>query len=297
MIDLIASNSGLCRWMLFPASRYLIAATALFTALNICVKFLPHIPTSELVFFRGVISLVLCWYYARKNHLSIWGNNKKVLILRGIFGTTSLFALFYCLQRMPLAMAMVISNLAPLFTVLIAHYLLRERAFWVNWFLLMGAFVGVVLVKGLDPNVPWELAIIGIGGAFAAACAYTCVRILRNTDHPLIVIFYFPLISLPMMAGPMIYHWVTPNLSDIGIMILIGVLTQVAQYFMTVAYQLEKASKIMVFNYAGVLWAILFGGLLFGEMLSTVQFAGVILIFISILLSSIYERQQKSNVG
>jgi drug/metabolite transporter (DMT)-like permease len=277
-----------------PASRYLIAATALFTALNICVKYLPHIPASELVFFRGVISLFLCWHYARKKKVPILGNNKKVLVLRGLFGTTSLFILFYCLQRIPLAMATVLSNLAPLFTVLIAHYLLRERAIWLNWVLLFFAFVGVVLVKGWDPSIPWGLALFGVGGAVAAAGAYTCVRVLRTTDHPLVVIFYFPLVSIPLMAIPMFLQWVTPSWRDLWIMVLLGILTQVAQYYMTLAYQLEKASKVMVYNYAGVVWAMIFGALLFQEVFELPQYAGVLLIFVAIVASSYFERRQKT---
>ncbi len=277
--------------MLSPAVRYILIASLLFTVLNICVKYLPHIPATELVFFRGLVTFLISGGYLLKKKIPLLGNNRRVLLLRGFFGTVSLFALFFCLQRIPLAMASVLSNLAPLFTVLIAHLLLKERAQWMHAVLLAIAFAGVLLVKGWDPTVSWEMAGIGVVGAVAAACAYTSVRILRTTDHPMVVVFYFPFISIPMMIVPMWLEWVTPSARDALLILLIGVLTQAAQYFMTISYQLEKAAKIMVYNYAGVVWSIVFGAIVFREVFVDVQFLGVFLIFVAIVVSSLMERR------
>lgn len=282
--------------MLSPATRYILIATVLFTALNICVKYLPHIPTSELVFFRGFVTVFISGYFAYRHKVKLFGNRIQTLILRGVFGTASLFALFYCLQKMPLAMASVISNLAPLFTVLIAHYFLKERATWVNWILLVVAFLGVIFIKGWDPSVGWDLVVIGVIGAFMAACAYTCVRVLRTTEHPVIVIFYFQFISVPLMIVPMYLEWVTPSWQDWLMILLIGVITQFAQYYMTMSYQLEKAAKVMVYNYAGVIWSLVFGAVLFNEMFAGPQFLGVILIFVAILVSALYDRRTERRI-
>lgn len=287
--------------MLSSATRYILIATVLFTALNICVKYLPHIPASQLVFFRGLVTVFISAYYARKHKAALFGNKKRLLILRGFFGTTSLFALFYCLQRMPLAMATVISNLSPLFTVLIAHYFLKEKATWVNWLLLVVAFLGVLFVKGLDSGVRWDVAFIGIAGSFMAACAYTCVRMLRTSEHPMVVIFYFQFISIPLMIVPMVLEWVTPTWQDWLVILTIGILTQFAQYYMTMSYQMETAAKIMVYNYAGVIWSIACGAIFFNEIFAGPQFLGVVMIFLAIVCSSFYhyrkEQSQKMPSG
>jgi len=264
----------------------ILTATFLFTALNVCVKFLPHIPTSQIVWLRGMVSVVMCFIALKRLKISPWGVHKKLLITRGIFGTISLFCLFYCLQRMPIAMAMTLSNLAPLFTVILAHFILHERGHWLQSIFLLAAFGGVVLVKGWDPEVPWLLAGIGILGAFAAGCAYTSLRVLRNSDHPLVAIFYFPLVSIPLMAGPALSEWVQPSIPEILILFLIGVLTQFAQYFMTLAYQMEKAAKIMIYNYAGIVWALLVGWLFFNEKMEGPQLVGLLIIVASLLGSS-----------
>jgi drug/metabolite transporter (DMT)-like permease len=272
--------------MKFTAPLYLLSATLFFTALNICVKYLPHIPATELILFRGLISLVICYIAIKNMGISPWGRQKKLLLYRGLFGTISLLALFYGLQRMPLAMAMTISNLAPLFTVLLAHFWLGEKAHPLQFFLLLGAFVGVVLVKGVDLTIPWSLAAIGIGGAFFAACAYTCIRLMKDSDHAFVVIFYFPLVSIPITIVPTIQNWVTPTWSEAGLILLIGFFTQWAQYFMTKAYQLEKASKIMIYNYAAIVWALLVGVFYFHETLQLWQWFGFSVILFCLVASA-----------
>lgn len=183
-------------------------------------------------------------------------------------------------------MAMTLSNLAPLFTVFLAHFLLKERSHWLHAACLFGAFVGVILVKGADLNVPWSLALLGIGGAFSAACAYTCIRVLKESEHAFVIIFYFPLMSLPMTVLPTFKYWVTPSLKDGCLIVLIGFLTQWAQYFMTRAYQLEKAAKIMIYNYAAIVWALLVGYFFFDERLELWQWIGFLVILTCLVFSA-----------
>jgi drug/metabolite transporter (DMT)-like permease len=268
------------------AGLYLLFSTLLFTTLNILVKYLPGVPTSELVFFRGLVSLAICYAMLRRMGLSPWGNNKKLLIIRGFFGTISLFCMFYSLAHMPIAMAMTFSNMSPLFTVIIAHYFLKEKVHPLHVVFLIMAFAGVILVKGWDSSVPWSLALVGLSTAVFAACAYTSVRALRASDHAMVAVFYFPLVSVPMMVVPMARNWVPFGWREAGLMVLIGVLTQFAQYFMTRAYQMEKASRVMIFNYAGIVWAVAAGWILFDEKLKAQQFLGLFLIFLCLLGSA-----------
>jgi drug/metabolite transporter (DMT)-like permease len=269
------------------AGFYLLLSTLLFTALNILVKYLPGVPTSELVLFRGLVSLSICYVFLKRMGISPWGKNKKLLILRGFFGTLSLFCMFYSLQHMPIAMAMTFSNMSPLFTVIIAHFFLKEKVHPLHVVFLLLAFGGVILVKGWDSSVPWSLALIGISTAAFAACAYTSVRALRGSDHAMVAVFYFPLISVPMMIIPVAVDWVPLGIKEIALIVLIGVLTQFAQYFMTRAYQMEKASHVMIYNYAGIVWAVCTGWWLFDEKLKAQQFLGLLVIFLCLVGSSV----------
>ncbi len=261
------------------AILYLIIATSVFSIINVMVKMLEGIASSEIVFFRALISLFICLFFILRKGKSVWGTNKKILFLRGFFGTLSLFSFFMCLQNMPLALAMTLINFAPLFTVLIAHFILKEKAHGSQWFFLLGSLFGVYLIRGETDPVPILWILLGLFAALSAAAAYTCVRHLRTTEDPLVVIFYFPLVTLPTIGPIMLWQWQTPGINEWLLLIAIGVLTQVAQYYMTLAYQLETAAKVMVFNYAGLLWGALLGWAIFNEELSPIQILGLIVVF------------------
>lgn len=258
---------------------YLFTAVTLFSVINVCVKFLENLPASEIVVFRGVVSLLVCFYFIQRKGASFLGNNKKILFLRGLFGSIALLSLFRCLQEIPLAVAMTLINLTPILTVVIAHIFLKERANLSQWFFLVLSFVGVVLVRGHYQPVPLVWMVLGLVAAFFASLAYTCVRHLRLSEDPLVVILYFPLITIPCVSPIMVYEWVTPLGYEWLILLGIGILTQVAQYFMTLAYQMETAAKVMIFNYFGLFWGVLLGWLLFDEKLENIQILGVVLVF------------------
>ncbi len=257
----------------------LIVATSLYSLINVGVKLLDSLPASQIVVFRAFISALICSFYIWKKKISFLGNNKRVLFLRGLFGTIALLSLFTCLQKIPLAVAMTLINLSPILTVVIAHFYLKEKANLSQWVFLLVSFVGVFMVRGEVAPVPWVWMLLGLLAAFFAALAYTCVRKLRTTEDPLVVILYFPLVTVPMIGPIMVYEWQTPIGIQWIILLGIGCLTQLAQYCMTLAYQLESAAKVMVFNYTGLFWGVLLGWVIFNEKLSYLQICGVLLVF------------------
>lgn len=272
------------------AMWYLIVATSLFSVINVGVKFLGHLPASEVVVFRAVANLALSLFFIWRKGLSFRGNNRRGLFLRGLMGTVSLMSFFYCIQNVPLAVATTLFSLVPIITVIIGHFYLKEKATFPQWCFFFLAFLGVILVRGgldtiftdsaeLQP-VSWFWIGLGLLAACFAAITYTVVRELRLTDDPLLVMMYFPLVTIPLVSPVMIYQWQTPRGVEWLILLGIGTLTQAAQWFMTMAYQMEKASNVMIFNYTGLFWGALFGWTLFNEKLSSVQLLGILLVFI-----------------
>ena len=114
---------------------------------------MPHIPVFELVFFRSLGSLLITFFYLNKGRTPIFGNNKKVLFARGIFGTIGLCLFFITLQNIPLAGAVTIQYLSPVFTTLFAVILLGERVKKIQWPFFAFAFMGVCLLKGIDVSL------------------------------------------------------------------------------------------------------------------------------------------------
>ena len=260
-------------------------ASLFFAGMNLCIKFLPHIPTSELVFFRAIITLILSYFTLLKLKISPWGNNKKLLIFRGLAGFVGLSFYFYTVQNMPLATAVTIQYLSPIFSTILAIFILKENVRKIQWLLLAISFVGVALIKGFDNRVSIELLIIGITSAFFSGLAYNIIGKLRGQDHPMVIVFYFPLVTVPAILPFLIYQWETPELIDWIPIIGMGVCTQFAQLYMTKAYLSENVASVSIINYVGIVYALILGAVFFGEYFSLEAIIGMGLVLLGVLLS------------
>lgn len=272
----------------------MLFAVTLFTFVNASVKWLSHIPFYELVFFRALVSLVICYFLLRSKGISVWGNNKKLLLLRGLAGTAALSLFFFTLQRMPLASAVTVQYLNPIFTVLLAGFMVKEWARPVQWIFFLTAFAGVVMVKGFDARVELIDVLMGITAALGSGIAYNIVRMLKKTDHELVVVFYFPLVTVPIMGPYTLTHWVAPQGWDWLVILGLGVFTQMAQVYMTKAFQKEKAANVSIINYLGVVYALIVGYFLFGETLSWGSLSGILLIVVSVIVSLQFREKKQA---
>lgn len=259
--------------------------------MNVGVKYLDHIPAYEIVFFRALVTLIVCYFLVIRARLKPWGNNKKYLILRGLAGTIALMLYFYTLQNMPLASAVTIQYVSPIFTIIVAGLMLKEPPRRVQWLFFIVSFVGVVMIKGFDPRVSVFELLVGMTSAVFSALAYNFIRKLKDFDHPLVVVFYFPLVTVPLVGTYTVFNWVTPSGRDLILLVLIGLATTVAQIFMTKGYQLEKAANISNFNYLGTIYAIIFGYFLFAETIGVFGYAGIFLILFGVIMSSRFRQK------
>lgn len=263
--------------------------------MNALVKHLSHIPSYEIAFFRALVSLILCAAWMKKQGVSFRGTNTAFLFLRGFAGTLALLCYFFSLQNLPLATAVVIQNLSPLFATIVAIYILKEQTSHLQWFLIFISFAGIVFVRGFDFQIPWTNLVVGVFGALCSAFAYNFVRKLKDFDPPLRIVFYFPLTSVIFLFPFLFFGFVKPTLNDSVVLIAIGCVTQFAQLYMTKAYHADKASKISIFNYLGVPLSLLIGYIFFKETLDFHAMFGIILILGATTLSGVLSRSKDQN--
>lgn len=264
----------------------MMISTAGFAVANFFVKYLENIPTSEIVFFRSVITLVITVSMVVHLKLPLLGNNHKWLLVRGIAGASSLILFFYTLREIPMASATTIQYLSPFFTVVIAIFLLGEKVKPVRWLWFMVAFAGVVFIKGFDDRVSWEWLGLGILSAFLSAVAYNAIMKCRHTDHPYTVEMAFPLVAAPVTGIWASTEWVNPVGQEWWILLVIGLFTQVAQVFMTKALHTGKAAVVTPFKYLGVIYALLLGYFFFEETFTLLSLLGMLLVITGVLLNS-----------
>ena len=267
----------------------MVLATMFFAIMNIMVKYIPRIGAVEIVFFRSVVSFVMSYGLLKLNHIPVWGNNKKWLIIRGIAGSTGLLLFFATIKMMPLGSAIAIQYMSPVFTSLLGIYFVKEKVKPLQWVFFALAFIGVVSIQGFDPRVTAFHAGLGIAGALAAGMAYNSIRKLKDSDNPLVIIFYFPLVTIPITGIYLLTNWVTPTMFELFMLLGIGVVTQFAQFYMTKAYQADTLSKIASIQYIGIVFAIAAGFFLFDESYDFNSALGIILIVVAVVLNVWYK--------
>lgn len=106
---------------------YMLLAALSFSVMNVCIKMVTHIPPMQVVFFRCFTAMLIAFFYVFKSGTNWVGSNRKLLFLRGFFGTVALYTFFLTIQNMPLASAVTIQYLSPIFTTIVAMFLLKEK--------------------------------------------------------------------------------------------------------------------------------------------------------------------------
>lgn len=268
----------------------MLLATFFFALMNTSVKLLSHLPAIEIAFLRSLVSLNLAFGFVKFNHIPLPGNNRKALLLRGVFGSSSLVLYFITLQHMPLAAAVTLQYLSPIFTAIMGIFMVKEDVKPWQWAFFGIAFVGVVMVQGFDSRIEPVYLAVGFGSSLFAGLSYNMIRQLKQTEHPLVITFYFPLVSLPItFLLSLGITWVMPRGNDWITLIFIGFTAQVAQYFMTRSYQSDELSKVVSLKYVGIIYALVFGYFVFGETFSLEAHIGMVVVLAGVILNLWYK--------
>ncbi len=149
-------------------------------------------------------------------------------------------------------------------------------------------------MKGFDPRIEWIMVAIGVGAAMCAALAYTMIRKIGTSEHPMVIILYFPIITFLVVGPYTAMHWIQPTPQEWLILIGVGITTQIAQVYMTKAFQGEKAADFVHFYYLGIIFAAGIGLVLFGESLTAQSIFGISIIVFALSLSHYIPRLTKT---
>ena len=250
-----------------------LAALA-FSAMSVFVKWLgARLPTQEIVFVRACVSLALSIALLRGAGVSPWGNRRGLLVLRGVWGYAALSCAFYALAHLPLAEATMIQYLHPSFTALLAALLLGERPDRSLAASIALGSLGVLFVTrpaflfgGVAGTLDPTAVAAALGGALLTAVAYVGVRSLSATEHPLVIVLYFPLVSAPAALPAALATGVWPRGHEWVFLVAVGVFAQLGQVWLTRGLTHETASRATALSYLQIVFAALWGALFFGEL-------------------------------
>ena len=254
---------------------------------------LQHYPAHELVLARSIVSFAISLFIIKRMKIPVFGNNKKWLIIRSLAGMIALTVFFNTVHHLPLAIAVIVQYLSPIFTIIFAMVLLKEKVRLLQWLFIGITFSGVLLIsfsKG-DPNVTQgEVSMFWIGlgiiSAVLSGIAYTAIMKLRTTDVPITIVFYFPMVSIPFMVILCFFDFTIPQGIEWLYLLIIGIFTQLAQITMTKALHQGAASSIIPFQYVGAIYAFLVGYYIFAETLSNTILVGIVLVLSGVIINA-----------
>ena len=274
-----------------PGLTYMILSAASFCFMTVFVKLAgSSLSTIQIVFVRGTFTLIATGILIFKEKIYPFGNHKKLLAARGIIGTLALFLVYESIKRFPLSEATVIQYLFPIFTALGAALIISEPLNKNIFGAIMVGLFGVYTVLGFpflvtETNINLYSIGIAIAGSFLTGVAYVLVRqATKVNEHPLVVMFYFPLFTVPMSLPLLLSNWVHPTLGEWGFLLLVGVCTQLGQFFLTHGYKELPAAKAAPLSYVQVPFAMIMGAIIFEEVISLTFIIGSLLVLLSITI-------------
>jgi len=256
-----------------------------FTIMNTFVKYLQHLPPFELVFFRSIGTSIICFFLLIKQKIPILGNQRKLLVSRGLVGVTAMVTFFWVVQLIPFGSAVSLRYTSPIFAGILAIFILKERITSLQWFCFLIAFIGVLLIKGFDTRVSFlGLGIILIS-AFLSGTVYVIIRKIGKDDHPIVIVNYFMFIATCVGGFFSLFNWQTPIGIEWVLLLSMGVFGFFGQYFMTKAYQIASIGTVAPMKYLEAVFALIVGWLWFGEGYTLLGFLGIVLIIVGMLLN------------
>jgi drug/metabolite transporter (DMT)-like permease len=275
------------------ATLWLLLGAFSFSLMAACVKQVAgRIPLAEVVLARSLIGVAITWVMLTRAGIAPWGRRRGLLVGRGLVGSLALLCVFGGLRHLPLATATVLQFLYPSLTALLAWPWLGERPAPRALGSLALGWLGVVLVcvpalprGGVQPLLSPLGVGLALAGALFTALAYVSVRQLGRSEHPLVIVLYFPMVAVPFCLPLVLADPVLPTPVELLWLGAVGVFTQLGQLGITRGLTDLPAARATTLTYVQVLFAGLLGWWWFAELPSGFTVAGALLILLAAVLS------------
>lgn len=241
----------------------------------------------EIAFYRNLIGslpfLFVVFALGRREILTL--NTKPSLVaVRAVLGSVSLVVTFFAFSLMPLADTTALLFTSSLFIPVLGVIVLKESVGPYRWAAVAVGFAGVIIMA----RPTGDIYVLGIAVAMCAALLHATLQImlryLGRYESPETISFYFFAIGAILTAAAMPFVAVTPTVTEIPLLLGVGLSGAAAQWLLSVAYRNAPAAVVTVFNYTSIVWATLFGWMIWNEWPLPAVIAGATIVIASNLL-------------
>jgi drug/metabolite transporter (DMT)-like permease len=278
---------------------YMFISICAFSVMDVIVKWTDEYPVGQVLFFRGFCGLIpILFIIPKERYVDFYKTSRPLLhFKRCIAGIIALISIIIALRNLPLATVVSVTFAAPIFTTIFSIFLLNEKVGFYRWLAVMVGFIGIIVISepGFSSlNFYFIFPII-----FCLGLSYVAITIRRlSTTEPVWLIGFFFSISIMILSFFTFYqNWLLPNLIDLFLLSMIGILGGLANLWLTQSYKLSEVSLVTPLKYLALVFAIIFGYLIWDEIPTTKTLIGAILVIASSIIIFRREMVLKKNLS
>jgi len=270
-----------------------------FSVMDAIVKWSDTYPVGQVLFFRGFCGMIPIFFLIpRERYFDFYKTNRPFLhFKRCLAGLIAIVAIFIALRKLPLATVVSISFAAPIFTTIFSIFLLKEKVGFYRWLAVFVGFIGIIIIS--EPgysslNVNYLYPIVFCLGLSYVAIA---IRQLSSTEPVWLIGLYFSFSIMIISFFTISKGWLMPNLNDLFLLSMVGILGGLANLWLTHSYKLSEVTLVTPLKYLALVFGIFFGYLIWDEVPSIKTLIGASLVIISsfiIFRREIYLKKQPS---
>jgi len=257
-----------------------------FSIMDLVVKWSDSYPLGQVIFFRGFFGVLLYFLIMPRDRIKNFYYTKRpgLHFLRCFFGLIALLAIFTALRNLPLATVVSISFAAPIFTTILSIFLLSEKVGLFRWLAVIVGFIGIIIITepGLTSlNIYFIYPVI-----FCLGMSYVAITIRQlSTSEPvwLISLYFSATITLASFFT-IPYGWIMPDIKDLMLLMSIGILGGAANLWLSQSYKFSEVSLVTPLKYLALVFAIIFGYLIWNEVPSIKTLTGAFLVITSSII-------------
>ena len=276
---------------------YMFLSICGFSLMDVIVKWSVDYPIGQILFFRGFFGIIFYFFIIPRDRLSDFYLTKRPGLhsLRCIAGLIAIVAIFVALRKLPLATVVSISFAAPIFTTIFSIFLLSEKVGVYRWLAVLVGFIGIIIIT--EPGIS-ELNIYYIFPIiFCLGLSYVAITLRQlSSTEPVWLISLFFSIAITLMSFLTIpFGWVMPNFNHFVILSLIGIFGGVSNLWLSQSYKYSEVSLVTPLKYLTLVFAIIFGYFIWGEIPTIKTLIGAFLVIISTLIifrREIYKKKE-----
>ena len=272
---------------------WLVSGGFIFTSNSAMIRLLSaEIESVQTAFFRAFFSVLLLTPMMLSGRVKPWKSERiQGHFWRTAMGTTSMVLGFYAVSMLPLADATALAFSQPLFSVVLAALVLREKVRWRRWSATVVGFIGVLVMVRPGSGSLQPGALVAVLNALASATSILLVRRLSDSEKPLMILTQFALFSTLLLVGPAIWFWKWPSAWGWVLAVGVSISATIGQYFWVQAFAVGEMSAVAPFDYLRLPFAVFVGWMIWSEMPVVWTYVGAAIVIASALYIAYRESQ------